>query len=139
MGSYPRCAPRSGRYGCRQGVVCCLLWLAAVLKRLLEEERQAAAKAQLEEAGKQKDAEEEKLFRYATASEAQLYALPPDTWVAAVDGGYTAAQEPAGSGGGDSSSNSRVVRDSVQKTRCSRLARLRVAGTATRSATIIGS
>eukprot|EP01047_Picozoa_sp_COSAG01_P008089 COSAG01_NODE_314_length_19013_cov_164.111240_9_plen_234_part_00 len=60
----------------------------------------AAAKEQLEEAGKKEDAEEEKLFRYATASEAQLYALPPDTWVAAVDGGYTAAQEPAGADAG---------------------------------------
>jgi hypothetical protein len=28
MGSYPRCAPRSGRCGCRQGVVCARVCLA---------------------------------------------------------------------------------------------------------------
>jgi hypothetical protein len=67
---------------------------------MTEEERQAACRAQQEDAGKKEDAAEEKLFRYATASEAQLYALPPDTWVAAVDGGHTAAQEPAGADAG---------------------------------------
>eukprot|EP01043_Picozoa_sp_COSAG02_P074360 COSAG02_NODE_14858_length_1229_cov_1.208850_1_plen_255_part_10 len=62
-------------------------------------ERQAAAEAQFIRQGQQEDAEEEKLMRYATASEAQLYALPADALVAAVDGGHTA--EGAGKAGPD--------------------------------------
>eukprot|EP01047_Picozoa_sp_COSAG01_P027069 COSAG01_NODE_1771_length_9270_cov_5.316868_9_plen_193_part_00 len=51
-------------------------------KAMTPVERQAAAEAQFIRQGQQEDAEEEKLMRYATASEAQLYALPADALTA---------------------------------------------------------
>jgi hypothetical protein len=42
MGSYPRCAPRSGRCGCREGVVCARGDLAAWVRNYAARGREGA-------------------------------------------------------------------------------------------------